>query len=50
MIQSSSTERLPGDDVQDEEEAECDLTAELQIERKFNSFDEVKELPYSGKF
>ena len=47
-IQSSSTERLPGDDVQDKEESECDLNAELQIGRKFNSFDEVEEL--LGKF
>ena len=36
MIQSSSTDRLPGDDVQDEEKSECDLTVELQIGRKFN--------------
>ena len=44
MIQSSSTEHLPVDDVQDEEESECNLTVQLQIGRKFNSFDEVKEL------
>ena len=44
MIQSSFTERLPGDDIQDEEESECDLTVELQIGRKFTSFDKVKEL------
>ena len=49
---------MEGDDVQDEEEEivqlgdtatvgygeDCDLTAVLQIGRKFNSFDEVKEL------
>ena len=44
MIQSSFAERLPSDDVQDKEESECDLTAELQIGRKFNSYDEVTEL------
>ena len=44
MIQSRSTKRLPGDGVQGEEESECDLAAELQIGRKFNSVDEVKEL------
>ena len=57
IIQSGFTERCPGDDVQDGEGEfqdlnaatvsygeDCDLTEELQIGRKFNSFDKVKEL------
>ena len=55
MMQCSSTECLPNVEVQDEEETVRlweltttgyieDLTAELQIGRKFNSFEEVKGL------